>query len=339
MSRRARSRAVVFTLAALLVLPGVELEAAGHEKIVEETIASGIALRREHRDADALSAFRRAYSIDPSADILAQIALAEAALGQWVAGEADLLRALAANDPWIETRRAPLHVALAEIDEHLATLSVDGPDGAELWADGVFLARLPTGFLRVPAKRLSLELRARGFAAVHRELDVTPRALERVTFVLESSPPPPTPPTPPEASKPPAGAAPSPDVHAAAVPEHAPGSGYRAPRIAAWTLGGGAVAFLATGIGLNLYALNRAGHYNSDADCADTASQPRSVLCGSIRSEFDAAQAGEIVSYALAGAAGVGSAALFLLFRPHAARGPSATCTPSPFAISCAFAF
>src|SRR5258708_34500686 len=103
--------------------------------VADLAIAHGVSLRREHRDTEALAEFRRAYAEAPTPRALAQIGLAEAALEQWVTAEVDLQRALASDDPWIAKHRQVLRLALNEIDAHLATLEVGGPEGGDLRID------------------------------------------------------------------------------------------------------------------------------------------------------------------------------------------------------------
>jgi hypothetical protein len=331
MKQRPRQRALARAVAALLVVCGMQARASADGRQEQDPLSAGVALRREHRDAEALVLFRRAYATDPSPQLLAQIALAEAAVGQWVSGEADLLRALASNDAWIARRRAELQVALEEIDGHLATIDADGPDGAELWIDGVFAAKLPVGFVRVPTGKRSMELRAEGFAPSRRDLEALPKAHERVTFVLEALPV--RPPT----------AAPSPASQVPASPgavdtrQLDSSAGFR--RTMAWTAAGGAVALLGTGLGLTVVAANLADHYNDDTACGDTPTMPRSVHCASTASQYQAAQAGAVVSFAVAGGAAVASGVLFLSLPGEPRRAVGVACTPAPAGVWCAGVF
>src|SRR3954451_10973455 len=84
----------------------------------EELINRGIALREARNDGAALEAFRQAYALSKSPRTLAQMALAEQALGRWVEAEADLGQALGrADDSWIARNKGLLSQALAEIQE------------------------------------------------------------------------------------------------------------------------------------------------------------------------------------------------------------------------------
>ena len=80
----------------------------------DSEIRAGITLREQALDVEALEAFRRAHALFPSARALAQMGLAEQALGQWRNAEIHLSAALqTANDPWIRRRRSALIRALA----------------------------------------------------------------------------------------------------------------------------------------------------------------------------------------------------------------------------------
>src|SRR5580704_13340383 len=102
-------RATLLATALLLVAGAARAQPVEPARLVKE----GIELRRLHRDADALDAFRRAYALDPAPRTLAQIALAEQALGHFVDAESDLQRAIGAgDDPWIRRSARTLEVGL-----------------------------------------------------------------------------------------------------------------------------------------------------------------------------------------------------------------------------------
>jgi len=85
---------------------------------VESLIKKGTELRRVHRDREALAEFRKAAAIEETPRVLAQIALAEQALGIWVDAEAHLKKALAAeSDAWIRKNAGVLRGAL---DQYLS---------------------------------------------------------------------------------------------------------------------------------------------------------------------------------------------------------------------------
>ena len=208
-----------------------------------ELLAEGVELRRQGRDAEALERFERAHTIAPSPQALAQIALAEHALGRYARAEARLETALreGEQDPWIVDRREALEGALASIGANLGTLALaGGVDGAEVVLDGEVIGVLAAGArLRVPAGSATLVIRAPGYHPVERAIAIEAGAVIEETIALEaiatieeapppapeSEPPPPEPVAEPPAPAPPALGAPHPS----------------------WGMVAGGVAVLATG--------------------------------------------------------------------------------------------
>ena len=314
-----------FGLASLAVLASlVTGTARADDAVAELAIAHGVSLRREHRDTEALAEFRRAYAEAPTPRALAQIGLAEAALEQWVTAEVDLQRALASDDPWIAKQRQVLRLALNEIDAHLATLEVVGPEGGELWIDGALGGRLPISFLRVPAKHLALELRAGGIETTRREIDTEPHSTTHVTFAVGA------------ARVPPATAEPL-RIPVAIASADRPQPMHTHTRTWAWLAAGGATVFLSAGVGLSAYALDRAGHYNHDTTC--NSATVRSETCSKLRSEALTAQTADVVSYAVGGAAALTSAILFLIRPSEASTRSSLRCSPLLGGVTCLYVF
>ena len=92
--------------AACLVLPRSLL---AQPEPLESRYQRGVALRAERRDADALAVFRAIYAETRAPRALAQVALAEAALGEWIDAETHLAEATCAvEDAWIRRNRAAL---------------------------------------------------------------------------------------------------------------------------------------------------------------------------------------------------------------------------------------
>jgi hypothetical protein len=154
----------------------------------EALYRDGVALRRQRHDAEALAEFRRAYAIQPAPRTLAQIALAEQALGQWVDAETDLQRAIQTKgDAWIERNRDVLAAGVMDIRRHLGDLDVEADvPGAELWVNGAHVAVLPLSrSLRVETGSVLLEVRASGYASARRTTFVEPgeRAREDIHLV------------------------------------------------------------------------------------------------------------------------------------------------------------
>ena len=184
----------------LLVMLGIAKNGASGGVDPEALTRHGLALRREGRDAEALEEFRHAYAVRPTPSALAQIALAEQALGLWVVAEADLQSALDEEDPWIARHRRLLASGLADIRTHLAGLEVECEViGAELWVNGARSALLPLARpLRVEAGSVVIELRAPGYAPARRLTSVAGGENARETIRLV--PLAPSPAAPPEAA-------------------------------------------------------------------------------------------------------------------------------------------
>jgi hypothetical protein len=169
----------------------------------------GVELRRQRRDREALEEFRRAYELSAAPRTLAQIALAEQALGRWVDAERDLRAALRTQgDPWILRNRDALESGLSAIGSRLASLEVSADvPGAELRVNGTLAGVLPLPApVRVEAGSLVIDVRARGYAPVRRETSADPggtvrESVQLVPLVaqLSSSPAPPAPWVAPEA--------------------------------------------------------------------------------------------------------------------------------------------
>ncbi|MDO9015428.1 MAG: PEGA domain-containing protein [Deltaproteobacteria bacterium] len=136
----------------------------------------GIALRNEHRDAEALVVFRGLYERSGEVRALARMALAEAALSRWADSEAHLQRALSTDDAWVTQNRASLDVALATVRQHLGSLTVHANvPGAEVFVGGQRAATVPFERpLRVPDGTMDIEVRAAGHVTARRTVTVRP---------------------------------------------------------------------------------------------------------------------------------------------------------------------
>jgi serine/threonine-protein kinase len=160
-------------------------------------IRKGLELRRLRHDAEALEAFRRAYALKATPRALAQIALAEQALGDWVDAEADLDAALqSSGDVWIAPHRSALLEGLATIRSHLGWVEItaDAP-GTRAWVNGAPVGALPLPRpVRVEAGSVVIELRADGFVPVRRVAFVEPGGSAREAVRLVPLAPEPAPP-------------------------------------------------------------------------------------------------------------------------------------------------
>ena len=180
-----RGRAV---FAMVVLISGASRHASAQAVDAETLARQGLALRRERHDAEALVAFRQSYALRPAPRTLAQIALAEQALGRWGDAEAHLRTALdSTDDPWIAGHRQVLATGLADIEGHLGTLEVDSNvPGAEIWINGARAAAVTpaTKALRVEAGSVAIEVRASGYAPSRRNTSVGAGETARETIPL-----------------------------------------------------------------------------------------------------------------------------------------------------------
>lgn len=153
-------------------------------------IDEGIRLRADRHDDDALALFRRAHEATRSPESLAQIALAEQALGRWVDAERDLASAAGSSaDPWIARNRTHLDTALAEIRSHLGALTLRArtPRARVAVNNGDAVALPLAAPLRVEVGTVTVEVRAPGYVSARRVLEVRPQddLLEEFDLVPE----------------------------------------------------------------------------------------------------------------------------------------------------------
>jgi len=273
----------------------------------EELISRGIALRESRNDVAALDAFRRAYDLKKSPRALAQVALAEQALGRLVPAEVDLEHALArADDAWIARNRAVLDQALVEIRGHLGSLQITGGvPGAEVLVDGAGVARLPLAApLRVNAGRVTLEVRAAGYAPIVRAVVVPKRGLARETVALVAAAPTP----PPPGSEPALAGGGQPAARADG--SDATGTTWSVRKKLGVAFGAAAVASAVAGTTFLFVREGRAQDFNN-AGCGTEALTPD---CGALRDKEENA-----LAWGLAGLAGtlvLGGVGAYLLFWP-----------------------
>src|SRR5438046_3093385 len=112
------ARLVVF--ASLLISSPV---LAAQKTEIEKEIDAGLDLREKGKDREALEHFQKAYELSKGPRALAQMALAEQALGVWIDAEAHLKLALQSKeDKWIRGNRQVLEGALNVIQRRLGSL-------------------------------------------------------------------------------------------------------------------------------------------------------------------------------------------------------------------------
>jgi len=321
-------------LAATLLMGSTRALAEGQDEAPDGTtdetslIRKGLDLREKGQDEAALEVFQHAFDLSKSGRALAQIALAEQALGRWLDAETHLSQALMrSTDAWIERNEKLLSQALSEIQGHLGSLELSGDCKAgAVMVNGVQVASLPLSVpLRVPAGGVALEVRAPGYLPILRTVVVPARGLAREPLVcvalaqpVPSAPPPSPPASPPSPPAPPPWSSappPPPATSATAGTEQGKAPARQktwAPRpTAATILAVGALAALATGITFHVIRETRAGSYK-DHHC-ETGTPPSDC-----QARYDAVNFAEYLAIAgYGGAAVLGGLATYLLLSSH----------------------
>lgn len=170
-------------------------------------------LRSHGQNQKALPLMKEAYDLAPSPRTAGQLGLAEMAVGYWAEADRHLDEALAApGHPWISKNRSALEAAQKTVRTHLTTFSLDGePTGAEVFANGQPVGRLPLSSLTLGEGRITFSVRAPGFTEQTKQVTVAGGAQSNLTFALspvrvESAAKPrmpsPVPAAPPSPSKP-----------------------------------------------------------------------------------------------------------------------------------------
>ena len=315
--------------------------AAGAQTVPDDALyARGAALRAEHQDADALAIYRELFTRTHAPRALAQVAMAEGAMGQWTEAEAHLIAALASTDPWIAERRTPLGEALATMRQHLGSLVVESnAPGAEVFVDGHRIGPAGTQALRVMVGTVRVEVRAAGFVSALRVAMVPVGGLARERADLAALPPAvavvateaPVRPAPTVAASRP--------VVAGPAPERA-GSARRPVAIASLATGG---ALLLGGVVAFVVGRSAADAHDEDAACPGTASLMQPPSC---QERLDRAALLEPLSWTLMGfgAAALATGAVLLALPTGGSRGERARavrCGPTAGAwgMNCAVRF
>jgi hypothetical protein len=186
----------------------------------EGLIAQGIALRRDHKNAEALELFRRAFALAPGPRVQAHMGLAEQAVGKWVEAERDIQAGLEVRDePWIVKNRGSLEKALAIVVDHLGWIEIKTEvTDAEIWINGAQLSRHAGESIRVVAGTNVVEVRATGYLPAMRTLLVIPNTRMTESFELRSLPKPSPPADPEPAASPSATTEPPPRPRATDAP-------------------------------------------------------------------------------------------------------------------------
>lgn len=200
MTERCLCGGVLFLVVVAGGVGGGTAAAAPSRECVEAytRLQRGVRLRTLLQDEAALGEFRQANELCPSGRALAQMGLAEQALGQWLPAEAHLQQALDKAEPWIRQRRVVLQKALLAVRQHVGQLEVVlGQPIAEevtLLVNGEDLGTLPLAApLHLVAGKVTLTVTALRHTPVVRETVITAGELARETVELVRLPPPPRP--------------------------------------------------------------------------------------------------------------------------------------------------
>jgi len=263
-----RSRiAFLATLIVTVSMPALGAHGQPAAADEEALIKRGLELREKGDDEAALREFRRAHELSRSGRALAQVALAEQALGHWTDAEVHLTEAMRRDqEPWIARNMRLLRQALADIQPHLGSLELSGgAGGAEVLINGAHVGTLPLGAaLRVPAGSVALEVRAPHHLPMLRTVIVPAGGLAREQVALI---PIPSSDQPPASSQPPpvhVDAPPPPDAGLASGGTVATSAdhGWSGRRKLGAGLAAGGVASLAAGIAFHLIRNSRASDFN-----------------------------------------------------------------------------
>ena len=308
-------------LVAIVLL--VSLPSAAIAQDARALLEEGVSLRQDGRDEEALERFRQAYEADHSAEALAQVALAEQALGQLPEAEAHLREALSGDqDEFIARYQMVLEQALTEIGTRLGSLTlIGGPDGAAVRIAGRVRGQLPFSEpLRVVGGSVHVEVQQDGFIPLLRDVEVP--AEGQASLAVEMVPLPSAVPAPePEPSEPQAE------------------SGGEWP----WTMTVGVIAagagVVALAIASGLMAV-REQNAQARLNCSDTNPACRDHFYAAV--DFERAA---VATFIAGGVLLAGGATLFTigLTSPSAdqpsAEQPSVACAPTGLGMACAGRF
>lgn len=320
--------------------PVVELgvaDAADAAALVKE----GIGLRREGKDLAALKKFEEANALQYSPRTVAQIGLAEQAIGRWGAADRHLRAALSeGDDAWVVKNRKSLEQALKTVGQHTGQLEIAGtPAGSEVLVDGEPVGKLPlAGPIGATAGVVAIEVRAPGYMPVVRSAQVVTGGLARESFNLQSANSPSvqssagstairqdlarsvTPSDPSSdgggaavvAVKQATGAAP-PEHEPAAVDESGGNGGMPPLRIAALVVAGLSVGAVAFGVFEHLKWQDRVATFGRNTSCDLGVAGHGSTACQTLYDDGQGARTLAFVGYGVAGGLAATAVVLYLV--------------------------
>lgn len=329
----------------LTVLSACPVRAFAGAPEADALVKEGIVLRRKGDDAVALRKFEEAYQMVKSPRTLAQIALAEQALGRWAAAHDHLVSALGAKDDvWIAKNTGSLTQALNMVAEHVGKLEIlGGSPGAELRLNGVLQGTLPlSGPLTIATGIVTVDLSAPRCQPIQRAASVLAGQMTRESFdplapIVNNE----APVTPMNVVVAPG------TIPTAAVPHTAPDAVPAAPDRGApsslrgsakWVAGVAGVAGLATGTIAYLLHRSAATSFNGGCRINSATGQPEAsrnsqtdASCRGLRATWDSDYKIAIVGFA-AGAVLATAGVVLWLTEPKAGDGSAAAfagCAPA----------
>lgn len=333
---------------------GASAQAADYESLMRDAVSR----RRAGDDVGALKLFQQAYELNKTAKALAQMGLAEQALGKWGAADKHLRQALETGgaDPWIKKNRAAIDSSLSVIASHVGQLDVIGqPAGAEVRVDGEGLGQLPLGHpITVTSGGVAVEVSARGYLPILRSTNVSPGKLTRELFNLQPVAPAAdqtataqaVTPGPTEAAVvvPPSRTTPAAEAPAPPPADHAgggtsaSGSSSRLPWVL--TAGGLSVASLAFGVVEHLAWQNKVSSFTSTAGCGTTFADKGGAACQALYDDGQSAKLRAFVGYGLGAAFAVTAVVLYFTDPSRGAEPARVACAPTgATGVGCAMRF
>lgn len=325
----------------------------------DDLIRQGVEHRRQGDDPGALLLFERANEMARSPRALAQMGLAEQALGRWVVASEHLKEALAASgDPWIVKNRSILNDAATRVGDHVGRLEIlGGTAGAEVRLDGIPRGTLPLpGPLTTTTGTLAIDLVMAGRLPLRRTTSVRPGETTRESFdalLVESSGvsvpgegggrgnatqakktadlgrpvPPVSAAAADHAENQSSSLGPSPVTDVASAAE-AHGSSARLPlMIGTGALAAGALIF---GVLEHVSWQDKVTSFNEMASCDPNANDYGGAGCAGLHEDALHARNLAFVGYGLAGILAATSAILFLAWDHDAPAQPRVACSGSP---------
>ncbi|HVV49817.1 MAG TPA: PEGA domain-containing protein [Polyangia bacterium] len=180
------NRPLASTLVLVALAPLSTAAAQGKPADANDLILRGLDLRRTGRPAEALSLFRQAYEVAPSARTLGQMGLVESSLQLWVDADAHLTAALATpDDVWVHRNRRFLDQAMNRTQEHVGELAITGPAGTRVSVAGKPLGTLPVAPVRLAEGDVAVSAVADGHKPYAVEISIKGGARAAISIVLE----------------------------------------------------------------------------------------------------------------------------------------------------------